>query len=99
MTDYTSQRYEPNPYIRDHPKPNGSGHAIERVPAPVVWTDMSRWDDGDPPDLEWSITDILPREQIGLSSGVGGAGKTTLELLKTSRTSSVCLGSIGCRNE
>ena len=28
------------------------------------------------------ITNLVPREQVGLFSGVGGTGKTTTELLK-----------------
>jgi RecA-family ATPase len=78
--DYTSRHFHPgdDPYIRDHPKPNGGAAAS----APLSWTDMSRWDDGDPEPIEWSITDIVPREQTGLFTGVGGTGKTTTELLK-----------------
>jgi RecA-family ATPase len=49
---------------------------------PLPWIDMSSWDDGDPPPIEWSITNLVPREQVGLFSGVGGTGKTTTELLK-----------------
>ena len=77
--DYHRERGD-DPYIRDHPKPNGGGAPQNR--APLSWTDMSRWDDGDPPPIEWSITNLVPREQVGLFSGVGGTGKTTTELLK-----------------
>jgi RecA-family ATPase len=49
---------------------------------PLQWLDMSTWDDGEPEPLDWSITNLVPREQVGLFSGVGGTGKTTLELLK-----------------
>ena len=50
--------------------------------APLPFIDMSRWDDSEPPPMEWSITNLVPREQVGLFSGVGGTGKTTTELLK-----------------
>jgi DNA polymerase len=50
--------------------------------APLAWLDMSTWDDGDPPPLEWAVPFCIPREQVGLYSGVGGTGKTTCELLK-----------------
>ena len=49
---------------------------------PLPWLDMSSWDDGEPPTIDWSITNLVPREQAGLFSGVGGTGKTTTELLK-----------------
>jgi RecA-family ATPase len=58
-----------------------NGGASEPI-SPLSWTDMSRWDDGDPEPIEWSITNLVPREQVGLFSGVGGTGKTTTELLK-----------------
>jgi RecA-family ATPase len=49
---------------------------------PLQWVDMSTWDDGEPPPVDWAITDVVPRETVGLFSGVGGTGKTTTELLK-----------------
>jgi RecA-family ATPase len=55
-----------------------NGHDTTLLP----WTNMSTWDDGDPAPLDWSITNLVPREQVGLFSGVGGTGKTTTELLK-----------------
>jgi RecA-family ATPase len=54
----------------------------EKTEVPLQWLDMSTWDDGEPPPIEWSITNIVPRRQVGLFSGVGGTGKTTTELLK-----------------
>jgi RecA-family ATPase len=58
---------------------NGSARQEQR---PLPWLNMSSWDDGEPPPIEWSITNLVPREQVGLFSGVGGTGKTTTELLK-----------------
>jgi RecA-family ATPase len=63
-------------------KHGGNGAAPKSEPPPLKWLDMSSWDDGPPPPLEWSITNLVPREQVGLFSGVGGTGKTTCELLK-----------------
>ena len=60
----------------------GDGAATPSEPPPLKWLDMSSWDDGPPPPIEWSITNLVPREQVGLFSGVGGTGKTTCELLK-----------------
>jgi hypothetical protein len=60
---------------------NGEAPRSDELP-PLKWLDMSSWDDGPPPPLEWSITNLVPREQVGLFSGVGGTGKTTCELLK-----------------
>jgi RecA-family ATPase len=48
----------------------------------LPWVNMSSWDDGDPPPIEWSVSELIPRGQVGLFSGVGGTGKTTTELLK-----------------
>ena len=57
--------------------------ARDKTAAPMLsWLDMSRWDDSEPEPIEWSITNLVPREQVGLFSGVGGTGKTTTELLK-----------------
>ena len=66
----------------DQRKARGNGEAPQSEPPPIKWLDMSSWDDGPPPPLEWSITNLVPREQVGLFSGVGGTGKTTCELLK-----------------
>ena len=60
----------------------GDSAAAPSEPPPLPWLDMSSWDDGPPPPIEWSITNLVPREQVGLFSGVGGTGKTTCELLK-----------------
>jgi RecA-family ATPase len=48
----------------------------------LTWVKMTDWDNGAPPPIEWSIADLVPRRQVGLFSGVGGTGKTTIELLK-----------------
>jgi RecA-family ATPase len=63
-------------------KPGGNGAPPKSEPPPIKWLDMSSWDDGPAPPVEWSITNLVPREQVGLFSGVGGTGKTTCELLK-----------------
>jgi RecA-family ATPase len=59
-----------------------SGEPIDTRWPPLDWLDMSNWDDGEPPPVDWSIDNLVPREQVGLFSGVGGTGKTTTELLK-----------------
>jgi RecA-family ATPase len=53
-----------------------------KTESPLPWLDMSSWDNSEPAPIEWSITNLVPREQVGLFSGVGGTGKTTTELLK-----------------
>jgi RecA-family ATPase len=50
--------------------------------ASLEWLDMSMWDASEPPPLEWVIHERVPREQVGLFSGIGGTGKTTIELMK-----------------
>jgi hypothetical protein len=47
-------------------------------PPPLRCVDMSSWDDGEPPPLEWAVRDRMPRGQVGLFSGVGGAGMRIL---------------------
>jgi RecA-family ATPase len=66
-------------YERD--EPHGNGGEAARVKTPE-WLDMSSWDDSEPPPIEWSISSLVPREQVGLFSGVGGTGKTTIEAMK-----------------
>jgi RecA-family ATPase len=65
----------------DPPRQTGNGNGADPLPPPQ-WVDMSGWDDGEPPLTEWSISNLVPREQAGLFSGVGGTGKTTTELMK-----------------
>jgi RecA-family ATPase len=60
----------------------GEDEAKKPPDAELRWLDMASWDAGDPPPLEWAIPVCVPREQVGLYSGVGGTGKTTNELLK-----------------
>jgi RecA-family ATPase len=51
-------------------------------PAPLSWLDMSKWDDGPPPERQWAIFNRAPLNQAGLFSGEGGAGKSIIELMK-----------------
>ena len=62
-------------------EPKSNGRSVDEQ-APLPFIDMSTWDDSEPEPIEWSITNLVPREQVGLFSGVGGTGKTTTELLK-----------------
>ena len=74
----------PEDWSREEPQPHaGNGYTAPPPPLPPLrWLDMSDWDNSEPPLLEWSITNLVPRKQVGLFSGVGGTGKTTSELLK-----------------
>jgi RecA-family ATPase len=54
----------------------------QKAVRPLRWVDMSSWDESEPPPIEWSIANLVPREQVGLFSGVGGTGKTTIEAMK-----------------
>ena len=51
-------------------------------PQPLPFIDMSKWDDSEPPPIEWTIPDRVPRGQVGLFSGIGGTGKTTIEMMR-----------------
>lgn len=67
---------------REQTKPKANGHDPQPAqPAPLVWLDMSRWDDEPRPELEWAIVDRVPLRQPGLFSGEGGAGKSIIELM------------------
>jgi RecA-family ATPase len=54
----------------------------EAPPEPLQWLDMSQWDASDPPPIDWIIPDRIPRGQVGLFSGIGGTGKTTIDLMR-----------------
>src|ERR1700722_4736009 len=79
---FTEKHYGPEDAPRDEEGTNGADQAAGDEPRPLTWLDMSSWDEGEAPPMEWSITNLVPREQTGLFSGVGGTGKTTTELLK-----------------
>jgi RecA-family ATPase len=50
--------------------------------APLVWLDMSSWDDEPVPQRKWAILGRVPLLQAGLFSGEGGTGKSILEMTK-----------------
>jgi len=94
------EEWRPSSNGADNGKDAGNSSAPQSDESrPLPWLDMSSWDDGAPPPIEWSITNIVPREQVGLSSGVGGTGKTTCELLKDVAHVPACRGSIGCQRK
>jgi RecA-family ATPase len=49
---------------------------------PLVWLDMSNWDNEPRPEREWAIRDRVPLKQVGLFSGEGGTGKSIIEMMK-----------------
>ena len=54
----------------------------EQKSPPLLWLDMSTWDDAPIPERKWAIKDRVPLNQAGLFSGEGGTGKSILELMK-----------------
>jgi RecA-family ATPase len=42
--------------------------------------DISNWDTEPVPEQEWEVPDRIPRHTVGLFSGLGGAGKSLLQL-------------------
>jgi RecA-family ATPase len=54
----------------------------EKTPKPLLWLDMSTWDDEPRPEREWAILNRVPLKQAGLFSGEGGAGKSIIEMMK-----------------
>src|SRR5262249_4177942 len=65
-------------------KPSGSLNGAEQQsePTPLVWLDMSKWDNEPVPDRLWAIPNRVPLNQAGLFSGEGGTGKTIIELMR-----------------
>jgi DNA polymerase len=47
---------------------------------PLVFIDMSRWDDEPTPEQEWIVYNRIPRRECVLFSGEGGAGKSIEQL-------------------
>jgi RecA-family ATPase len=47
---------------------------------PLVFVDMSTWDDEPLPEQDWTVRDIIPARQVTLFSGHGAAGKSTVGL-------------------
>jgi RecA-family ATPase len=56
-------------------KANGQASADAAAPLPIV--DMSGWDHEPVPEQEWTVLHRIPRRQVTLYSGEGGAGKST----------------------
>jgi RecA-family ATPase len=52
----------------------------EERPPPLVFIDMSRWDDEPVPEQDWTVHNRIPNQQCVLFSGQGGAGKSTVQL-------------------
>jgi RecA-family ATPase len=49
-------------------------------PQPLPWIDMSNWDNEPVPDQEWAVLNRIPLRQCVLFTGEGAAGKSTVEL-------------------
>jgi RecA-family ATPase len=47
---------------------------------PLLWIDMSKWDDEPVPEYQWAVLNRIPLLQTTLHSGQGAAGKSTIEL-------------------
>src|SRR4029077_7603549 len=54
----------------------------EQKSPPLLWLDMSTWDDAALPERKWANKDRVALNQAGLFSGEGGTGKSILELMK-----------------
>jgi DNA polymerase I-like protein with 3'-5' exonuclease and polymerase domains len=48
--------------------------------AKIVWLDIAKWDSEPTPDLDWAVYNRIPLLQVFLLSGIGGAGKSTIQL-------------------
>jgi RecA-family ATPase len=66
---------------RDRPqqsKPNGfDSDALRPMPA-IDQADVARWQGRDPPDIVFTISDLVPQGMVTLLTSQGGAGKTLL---------------------
>jgi RecA-family ATPase len=47
---------------------------------PLTRIDISTWDNAPIPEIEWIVVDRMPRRQVVLFSGQGGAGKSIITL-------------------
>jgi RecA-family ATPase len=72
-----------NPSIFPKAVTQMKGNGDDRqLPPPIRWLDMSNWDNEPRPEREWAILNRVPRNQAGLFSGEGGAGKSIIEMTK-----------------
>ena len=56
--------------------------AATRIPPGRFSGSICHSDASDPPPIDWIIPDRIPRQQFGSFSGIGGTGKTTVELMR-----------------
>jgi RecA-family ATPase len=54
-----------------------NGHAEAAFP-PIDQADVARWRDIEPPELVFTIADLVPQGMVTLLTGQGGAGKTLI---------------------
>ncbi len=54
-----------------------NGHAEPAFP-PIDQADVARWRDIEPPEIVFTIADLVPQGMVTLLTGQGGAGKTLL---------------------
>jgi RecA-family ATPase len=57
-------------------------HASAAAEPKLPFIDMTNWDNEPIPERQWTIQGRVPRNQAGLFSGEGGAGKSIIELTK-----------------
>jgi RecA-family ATPase len=79
---------QPNGPAVETPSPNGEDFSAQRREAdphpqrlpPLPFIDISKWDQNFPPPQEWAVPEVIPTRQPTLFTGIGGGGKSILEL-------------------
>jgi RecA-family ATPase len=59
-------------------KPNGIDREPWRSLPPIDQADVVRWKGKEPPDIVFTIADLVPQGMVTLLTSIGGAGKTLL---------------------
>jgi RecA-family ATPase len=59
-------------------KPNGVDRGAPQSLPPIDEADVARWKDKEPPDIVFTIADLVPQGMLTLLTSQGGAGKTLL---------------------
>jgi hypothetical protein len=63
---------------RQQSQPNGADRRPRCSMPPIDKADVARWHGRDPPDIVFTIEDLVPQGMVTLLTSQGGAGKTLL---------------------
>jgi hypothetical protein len=76
-----TKHFDPEEFFRqedeDATNPLPNGHAKSALP-PIDQADVARWQGIEPPEIIFTIEDLVPQGMVTLATGAGGAGKTLI---------------------